>query len=87
MKKNVLGHGLGQGRGVKMDSKNHNWMIIEEYLALPFSYMTFVIKSFIEKNNKCNNHKKNSKCDYCDDNNNMQVTFFFVSTTTHKCIY
>ena len=35
-----------------MDSKNHNWMIIEEYLALPFSYMTFVIKNFIERTPK-----------------------------------
>lgn len=32
-----------------MDSKNHNWLIFEEYLSLPFSYMTFVIKDKIEK--------------------------------------
>ena len=31
-----------------MDAKNHNWMLLEEYLAIPFSYMTFVIKDFIE---------------------------------------
>ena len=31
-----------------MDSKNHNWMILEEYLAIPFSYMSFVIKDYIE---------------------------------------
>lgn len=48
MKKTARGNGLGSGRGIRMDSKNHNWMIIEEYLALPFSYMTFVIKNFIE---------------------------------------
>lgn len=40
--------GLGSERGVRMDNKNHNWIILEEYLALPFSYMSFVIKHFIE---------------------------------------
>ena len=40
--------GLGSERGVRMDSKNHNWMILEEYLAIPFSYMSFVIKNHIE---------------------------------------
>lgn len=42
--------GLGSERGVRMDSKNHNWLILEEYLALPFSYMSFVIKNAIEQN-------------------------------------
>ena len=41
-------NGLGSERGVRMDSKNHNWMILEEYLAIPFSYMCFVIKNHIE---------------------------------------
>lgn len=40
--------GLGSERGVRMDSKNHNWMILEEYLAIPFSYMSFVIKNYLE---------------------------------------
>lgn len=40
--------GLGSERGVRMDGKNHNWLIMEEYMSLPFSYMTFVIKNFIE---------------------------------------
>lgn len=31
-----------------MDSKNHNWMILEEFLVTPFSYMCFVIKNHIE---------------------------------------
>lgn len=34
--------------GVRFDGKNHNWLIIGEYLQLPFSYMTFVIKDKIE---------------------------------------
>lgn len=38
-----------------MDYKNHNWMILEEYLAVPFSYMAFVIKDFIE-NTAYNEH-------------------------------
>ena len=40
--------GLGSQRGIKMDAKNHNWVILEEHLAIPFSYMSFVIKNFIE---------------------------------------
>lgn len=44
--------GLGLEKGIRMDSKNHNWMILEEYLAVPFSYMSFVIKDFIEKTQK-----------------------------------
>jgi hypothetical protein len=34
--------------GIRFDGKNHNWLIIGEYLQLPFSYMTFVIKDRIE---------------------------------------
>ena len=48
LKNTRLKVGLGSERGVKMDGKNHNWLIMEEYLSLPFSYMTFVIKNFIE---------------------------------------
>ena len=39
---------MGVERGIRADAKNHNWIILEEYLALPFSYMSFVIKDFIE---------------------------------------
>jgi len=34
--------------GIRFDGKNNNWLIIGEYLQLPFSYMTFVIKDRIE---------------------------------------
>ena len=44
--------GLGSERGVKMDGKNHNWLIMEEYMSLPFSYMTFVIKNYLENSQK-----------------------------------
>ena len=37
-------------KGIKFDGKNHNWLIFNEYMALPFSYMTFVIKDKIESN-------------------------------------
>ena len=40
---------LSVHKGHRVDSKNHNWLIFEEYLTLPFSYMTFVIKDKIEK--------------------------------------
>ena len=36
--------------GIKFDGKNHNWLIFQEYISLPFSYMTFVIKRSIEQN-------------------------------------
>lgn len=46
--KNWSKNRLGVEKGIKFDNKNHNWLILEEYLAVPFSYMTFVIKKFIE---------------------------------------
>jgi hypothetical protein len=42
--------GLNHFRGHRFDGKNHNWLIMNEYLCLPFSYMTFVIKDKIEEN-------------------------------------
>lgn len=36
-------------KGVKFDSKNHNWAIFREYIALGSSYMSFAIKDSIEK--------------------------------------
>lgn len=37
--------------GVKVDGKNHNWLIFKQYICLGFSYMSFVIKDKIEKGN------------------------------------
>lgn len=31
--------------GIKIDGKNHNFVIFREFLSLGFSYMTFVIKN------------------------------------------
>lgn len=42
--KNIKGH--------TFDAKNHNWLIFKEYLSLPFSYMSFVMKDKIEINDK-----------------------------------
>lgn len=39
---------LGCKKGHRFDGKNHNWLILGEYISLPFSYMTFVIKDKIE---------------------------------------
>lgn len=39
---------IGYDRGLKFDGKNNNWLIFKEYLSLPFSYMTFVIRDNIE---------------------------------------
>ena len=40
--------GLGYSQGVRFDSEGNNWLILREYIALPFSYMTFVIKQVME---------------------------------------
>ena len=37
-------------QGHRVDSKNHNWLILQEFLSLSFSYMSFVIKDKIENN-------------------------------------
>lgn len=39
---------LSVHKGHRVDGKNHNWLIFDEYLSLPFSYMSFVIKDKIE---------------------------------------
>lgn len=36
-------------QGHSFDMKNHNWLILREYLSLSFSYMTFVIRESIER--------------------------------------
>lgn len=40
-------------KGHRVDGKNHNWLIFDEYLTLPFSYMSFVIKDKIENEDPC----------------------------------
>ena len=39
---------LSVHKGHRVDGKNHNWLIFDEYITLPFSYMSFVIKDKIE---------------------------------------
>ena len=39
---------MNYGIGHRFDTLNHNWLILQEYLSLSFSYMTFVIKESIE---------------------------------------
>jgi hypothetical protein len=34
---------LGISRGVNVDYKNNNWILFEEYLSLPFSYLSFAM--------------------------------------------
>jgi len=36
-------------KGSKFDGDNHNWFLLNEFLSLSFSYMTFVIMDKIEK--------------------------------------
>ena len=44
---------LSVHKGHRVDGNNHNWLIFEEYLSLPFDYMTFVIKDKIENEDDC----------------------------------
>lgn len=39
---------LGGTKGIKIDGKNHNWLLFEEYLSLPFSYVTFMIRDKLD---------------------------------------
>lgn len=41
-----------------MDSKNHNWIVLDQFLSLPFSYMSFVIKDKIENKDPLQNGNK-----------------------------
>ena len=45
-------HNLGLYHGHRFDNNNHNWLITNKYIAMPFSYMSFVIKNSIETNDK-----------------------------------
>ena len=42
--------GEKMSKGIKFDGKNHNWLVFNEYMSLPFCYLTFVIKDKIESN-------------------------------------
>lgn len=39
---------LGIARGTNVDHKNHNWIFFDEYMALPFSYLSFAMLDEID---------------------------------------
>jgi hypothetical protein len=39
-----------KNKGYRFDGKNCNWLVMKEFIYIPFSYMTFVIKDKIETN-------------------------------------
>ena len=39
---------ISNDKGHRLDGKNHNWMIFQEFISIPFSYMAFVILDKIE---------------------------------------
>ena len=47
---------LGASNGIRFDGKNHNWLLFEEYLSLPFCFLTF---SFKEKEDQGLSNKLN----------------------------
>ena len=48
-----------KNRGIRVDGNNHNWILRNKILYMPFSYMSFVILDKIEENccNKLSNNK------------------------------
>jgi hypothetical protein len=36
-------------KGLRFDGYNFNWILFDNYLAIPFSYMSFMIRDKIEK--------------------------------------
>ena len=40
---------FAKNKGLQFDGYNNNWLILQEYLAIPFSYMSFVILDKIEQ--------------------------------------
>ena len=48
----VQTHNLGLYKGHRFDHNNHNWLLTWKYMALPFSYMSFVVKNSIETKDK-----------------------------------
>ena len=40
---------ITSGKGHRFDSINHNWLLLNQFLCLPFCYMSFVIKDKIEQ--------------------------------------
>ena len=43
---------LSKYTGHRLDGKNWNWFVIKQFISLPFSYISFVIKDKIEKKDK-----------------------------------
>lgn len=39
---------FGISKGARFDHKNHHWLLFDDYMALSFSYMSFVIKQDLE---------------------------------------
>lgn len=49
LKANPTFQNINNSMGYRFDGENHNWYVIDEYLSLSFSFMAFVIKEKIEK--------------------------------------
>lgn len=41
---------FGVSKGNRFDGKNHHCLLFDGYMSLSYSYMSFVIKAAIEKN-------------------------------------
>lgn len=40
---------LNLRQGIKFDGKNHNWTLFKNYLSLPFSFITMVMRKDLEE--------------------------------------
>lgn len=46
--------GIDGNQGCTFDGKNHNWMQFEDYVSLPFSYLTFLMRDKLDnKKDEC----------------------------------
>lgn len=45
---------MNSSKGIRFDGKNHNWIVFENLLALPFSYLSFMMASKREDANDRN---------------------------------
>ena len=44
----MLNNSKNTSKGHRFDNRNHNWLVLQEYIGLPFRYLTFVLKDLLE---------------------------------------
>lgn len=39
---------MNSSKGLRFDGKSHNWILFQDYMITPFSYMSFMIKDKLD---------------------------------------